>query len=111
MHLYQIYQLDIEKLVLKGKLFPFGWFYLLKSLFIKRAKILDLLLVAVKPEYQNKGVNALIFTDLIPIFDELKFDYAESNPELEVNDKVQAQWTYFDTKQHKRRRAFTKQII
>ena len=95
----------------KGKLLPFGWFHLLKSLFIKRANILDLLLVAVKPEYQNKGVNALIFTDLIPIFDELKFDYAESNPELEVNDKVQAQWTYFDTKQHKRRRAFTKQII
>lgn len=95
----------------KGKLFPFGWYFLLKSLFFKRANILDLLLVAVKPEYQNKGVNALIFTDLIPIFDELKFDYAESNPELEINDKVQAQWTYFDTKQHKRRRAFTKQII
>ena len=94
----------------KGKLFPFGWYHLLKSLFLKRAKILDLLLVAVKPEYQNKGVNALIFTDLIPIFDELGFDYAESNPELEINDKVQAQWTYFDTKQHKRRRAFTKQI-
>ncbi|HJD91777.1 N-acetyltransferase [Bacteroides coprosuis] len=95
----------------KGKLFPFGWFYLLKALFFKkRAKMLDLLLVAVKPEYQNKGVNALLFADLIPIYKKLGFQYAESNPELELNDKVQAQWTYFNTEQHKRRRAFTKKL-
>lgn len=95
----------------KGKLFPFGWFYLLKALFFKRrAKMLDLLLVAVKPEYQNKGVNALLFYDLIPIFRELGFEYAESNPELELNDKVQAQWSYFKTENHKRRRAFVKTL-
>ena len=72
--------------------------------------MLDLLLVAVKPEYQNKGVNALLFADLIPIYKKLGFQYAESNPELELNDKVQAQWTYFNTEQHKRRRAFTKKL-
>ena len=94
-----------------GRLLPFGWYYLLKALFFKRrAKMLDLLLVAVKPEYQNKGVNALLFTDLIPVYQQLGFEYAESNPEMELNGKVQAQWDYFRTEQHKRRRAFRKVI-
>ena len=66
--------------------------------------------MAVKPEYQNKGVNALLFSDLIPVYQKLGFEYAESNPELELNDKVQAQWGYFKTEQHKRRRAFIKAI-
>ncbi|MDR1004502.1 MAG: N-acetyltransferase, partial [Prevotellaceae bacterium] len=92
-----------------GRLLPFGWYYLLKALFMKRrSKVLDLLLVAVKPEYQNKGVNALIFTDLIHVYQQLGFEYAESNPELELNGRVQAQWEYFHTEQHKRRRAFIK---
>ena len=95
----------------KGRMLPFGWYYLLKALFMKRrAKMLDLLLVAVKPEYQNKGVNALLFSDLIPIYQKLGFIFAESNPELEMNGKVQAQWEYFKTEQHKRRRAFVKKI-
>ena len=94
-----------------GRLLPFGWYYLLKALFFKRrAKMHDLLLVAVKPEYQNKGVNALLFTDLIPVYQQLGFEYAESNPEMELNGKVQAQWEYFKTEQHKRRRAFRKVI-
>ena len=94
-----------------GRLLPFGWYHLLKALFFKRrAKMLDLLLVAVKPEYQNKGVNALLFTDLIPVYQQLGFEYAESNPEMELNGKVQAQWEYFRTEQHKRRRAFRKPI-
>lgn len=93
-----------------GRLLPFGWFHLLKALFLKHSKVLDLLLVAVKPEYQNKGVNALLFSDLIPVYKKMGFEYAESNPELELNGKVQAQWEYFKTEQHKRRRAFTKKI-
>ena len=51
----------------KGKMLPFGWYHLLKALFIKRPRVLDLLLVGVKPEYQSKGVNALLFYDLVPI--------------------------------------------
>lgn len=94
----------------KGRLLPFGWFYLLKALFIKRPKMLDLLLVAVRPDYQGKGVNALLFTDLIPVYKQLGFEYAESNPELELNDKVQNQWQYFKTEQHKRRRCFKASI-
>lgn len=94
----------------KGRLLPFGWYYLLKSMFIKRPKMLDLLLIAVKPEYQNKGVNSLLFYDLIPTYQKMGFEYGESNPELEENKKVQAQWDYIETVQHKRRRAFKKQI-
>ena len=95
----------------KGKLFPFGWWYFLQTIFMKKyPRVLDLLLVAVKPEYQSKGVNALLFTDLIPVYQQLNYEYAESNPELEENGKVQAQWEYFGTEQHKRRRCFIKPI-
>lgn len=66
---------------------PFGWFHLLKALFIKKPKVLDLLLVGVKPEYQSKGVNALLFYDLVPIYQQMGFKYGESNPELELNKK------------------------
>ena len=93
-----------------GKLFPFGWFHLLRALMWKRPKMLDLLLVGVRPDYQGKGVNALLFTDLIPVYQKLGFEYAESNPELELNDKVQNQWQYFKTEQHKRRRCFVSKI-
>lgn len=95
----------------KGRMLPFGWFYLLKALFIKRPKVLDLLLVGVKPEYQSKGVNALLFYDLVPTFKKMGFVYGESNPELEENKKVQAQWSSFESVQHKRRRAFKKAIL
>ena len=96
----------------KGRLLPMGWYHLMKVLFMhKYPPMLDLLLVAVKPEYQNKGVNALLFSDLIPVYQQLGFKYAESNPELELNGKVQAQWEYFETEQHKRRRAYKKSIV
>ena len=94
----------------KGKILPFGWWHILKALFWKRPKILDLLLVGVKPEYQSKGVNALLFYDLIPIYQKLGFEYGETNPELEDNRKVQSQWSAFEQVQHKKRRAFKKAL-
>ena len=94
----------------KRKRLPFGWWHLLKALRFNRPKTLDLMLVAVKQEYQNKGVNSLLFTDLIPTYQALGFKDAESNPEMETNNKVQAQWEYFDTIQHKRRRPYKKNI-
>ena len=94
----------------KGKLWPFGWWHLLKALFIKRPPILDLLLIAIKPEYQGKGVNAIMFADLIPIYIKKGFEWGETNPELEVNDKVQSQWQYLESRVHKRRRCFAKEI-
>ena len=92
-----------------GHLFPFGWIYLLKALKSK-PKVIDLYLTGVLPEYQSKGVNALLFNDLIPVYNRLGVVYAESNPELETNSAVQAQWSYFKREHHKTRRAFIKKI-
>ena len=94
----------------KGRMMPFGWWYLLKALFIKRPTRLDFLLVAVKPEYQSKGVISLLFNDLMPRYISMGFKDVETNPELETNNKVQAQWDSFEKEQHKRRRAFKKSI-
>ena len=72
--------------------------------------MVDLLLVAVKPEYQSKGVNALIFNDLIPRYIANGYKFAESNVELEGNESVQKQWEYFERRQHRRRRAWKKSL-
>ncbi|MDE6282750.1 MAG: N-acetyltransferase [Muribaculaceae bacterium] len=93
----------------RGRLFPFGWWDLLQVLRGK-SDIVDLLLIAVKPEYQNKGVNALLFTDLIPRYRKAGFKHAETNPELAVNAKVRSQWDAFDARLHKRRRAFRRPL-
>lgn len=94
----------------KGKLTPLGWWHLLKALKFKKPKILDLMLVGVLPEYQSKGVNSILFYDLLPIYISEGYDYVETNPELEENNKVQQQWIYFERRQHKRRRCFKKAI-
>lgn len=93
----------------KGKMFPFGWLHLLKGLKGKNDRV-DLLLVAVHPSYQNKGANALLFTDLIPTYNKYGFKVAESNPEMETNDKVQGQWDYFNRRQHRHRRSYHKEL-
>lgn len=93
----------------KGHLFPFGWIHLLKALKTK-PKVIDLYLTGVLPEYQNKGVNALLFNNLIPVYIGLGVEYAESNPELASNNAVQAQWDYFKREHHKTRRAFIKKL-
>ncbi len=92
----------------KGHLFPFGVFHILKAL--KKNNLIDLYLIAVRPDLQGKGINSLLFSELIKIYIDHKFEKAESNPELETNTKVQAQWKFFDRRQHKRRRCFTKHL-
>lgn len=92
-----------------GKLFPTGWFHLYRALTLKN-DVVDLMLVAVKPEYQSKGVNALLFSYLVPAYVKHGFKWAESNPELDDNANVQLQWQYFERRQHRRRRAFGKDL-
>ena len=92
-----------------GKLFPFGWWHILKAMRGKTDTV-DLMLIAVAKEYLNKGVNALLFADLIPGYIKNGYKWAESNPELEENSSVQLQWQYFDYRQHRRRRAFKKSL-
>ena len=93
-----------------GKLFPFGWYHLLRALKYKRDEVVELLLIAVHPDWQAMGINALLFVDLIPIFNEMGFRWAETGPMLEDNSKVLSQWKVFNHIEHKRRRCFSKKI-
>ncbi len=92
-----------------GKLFPTGWYRLLKAI-RGGSDVVDLMLVAIKPEYQGKGVNALLFSVLLPNYIAHGYKYAESNVELEGNENVQKQWEYFERRQHRRRRSWGKDI-
>lgn len=93
-----------------GKLFPFGWWHLAKAVYFKPSPILDLLLIGVLPEYQNKGVNALLFAEIIPVAQKMGFVSAETHPQLETNDKSQGQWAHLDCVIHKRRRCWEKML-
>ena len=93
----------------RGRLFPFGWWHMLRAL-MGHSDAVYLLLIAVKPEYQSKGVNALIFNDLIPQYIKSGFLHAETNLELEDNTKVQNQWDYFENRLHRRRATFRKPL-
>ena len=103
---------DISKALKEtnGRLFPFGWIKLLKALHAKKMKCFDLLLIAVLPEYQNKGVNALFFHDQIPYFKKYGIEYAETTAILEDNSKNRSNFEYFPYDKHKLRRAYIKQI-
>ena len=93
-----------------GKLFPFGWWYLVKSMFIKYEEALELLLIAVDPEYRNRGVHALLFNEIIPQLIKGGFKYGESNAEMESNNAVQNLWNAYKREFKRRRRVFTKEI-
>ncbi len=92
----------------KGHLFPFGFIDFLKA--TKKEKILDMLLVAVHPDYQSKGITAIIFVDALTNAIKNGIKYAETGPELEYNSHVQNLWKTFETIKHKSRSAFLKPI-
>ena len=92
----------------KGRLFPFGAFHLMRAL--KKNDRADLLLVAVMKEYQGKGVIAVLINRMFEVFRDFGIKKIESNPELESNIAVQAQWKHFKRRQHKRRRIFIKHL-
>lgn len=95
----------------KSRLWPFGWWHLAKVIYMKRfTDTVDLLLIAVAPEYQGKGVNAMVFADLIKRIGSMGFKYAEVAPILEDNNKSADQWQYVDSHIFKRRRCWRKKI-
>lgn len=94
----------------KGYLFPLGWWYLLKSMYIKHEDALELMLIAVDPEYRNRGVHAMLFNELIPNLIEGGFKYGESNAEMESNTKVQNIWNNYEKEFKRRRRVYSKSI-
>ncbi|MDP3179934.1 MAG: GNAT family N-acetyltransferase, partial [Spirochaetaceae bacterium] len=91
-----------------GRLFPFGWFHLLRAL--KRNDEVDMYLVAVKKEYQARGAIAFMMTALINCALREGIKYAETNPELETNVEVHSIWKDLEKRQHKRRRVYVKQL-
>ena len=93
-----------------GEIFPFGWWHLLKAMYWKKPDTLDLLLIGIRPDYQNKGLNSMLFVDLFDNYKKLGFKYAETNANLETNIKVQAMWDPFEKELHKRRWVFGKEL-
>lgn len=94
----------------RGKLFPFGWWHLGKALFVKHDVGAELLLVGVNPDYQNSGVNSLVFADMFRKYSEMGIQWAETNAILETNLKNQGQFRDFDHECKKRRRSFIKKL-
>ncbi len=93
-----------------GNLFPLGWWYLLRSMYFKYEDALELLMIAVAPEYQNRGVHAMLFNEIIPNLIKGGFKYGESNAEMETNAKVQNIWNIYEKEFKRRRRVFSKEI-
>ena len=93
-----------------GRLWPFGWWHILRALKFHKTEVVDCLLIGVLPEYRAKGANALLFYDLIPIYQKYGFLWGETHVEMETNGKVQSQWQYLDHEQHKRRRCYKKAL-
>lgn len=103
---------DISKAMRKcgGKLFPFGWYHLLKALKAKQIDTFDLLLIGVRPDLQGSGINAMIIADQFPYFKKYGIKTVETTSIMETNTKNQANWLMFPHKIHKRRRAYIKTI-
>ncbi len=92
-----------------GRLFPFGWYHLLRAPYVE-SKVLDLYLVGVLPQMQNKGLTAVLMNSMAATARDNGFEVAETGPELENNHQVQALWKHYETRQHKRRRCWIKTI-
>ena len=91
-----------------GRLFPFGWWHVLKILKWHKTPLVDLLLIGVLPEYRAKGANALIFDDLIRQFQAYGFEYAITGPQMETNEGVLSQWQYLESIPYRRHRCYRK---
>ena len=94
----------------RGRLFPLGWWHVLRAIKMHKTKIVDLLLVGVLPEYRAKGANALLFADLIPWYQKYGIEWGETQVELETNAGVQGQWGALTPVMHKRRKCYKKII-
>jgi len=93
-----------------GRLLPFGWYHLVKALKWHHEDNAEMLLIAIRPDYQGLGVNAMFFDDLIPIFNKCGFKWAETGPQLENNVRELTQWKPLHPKFVKRRRCYKKKI-
>ena len=93
-----------------GSLFPFGWYHILKALKAKKMDAFDLLLIAVRPDWQDRGAHALVFADMLPYFPKYGVRRIETTSILETNMKCLSNFLNFEHRFHKRRRAYIRQI-
>ena len=93
----------------KGKLFPFGWYHMLKA--NKKNDSAAFYLIGIDPKYQGKGVTALIFKAMYETFKRNGIKFLETNPELVENDSIQVLWKAYNPVNHKRRKTFRKNIV
>jgi len=91
-----------------GKLFPFGIYHLLKAK--KRSKDVYFYLIGIHPEYQNKGVTAIVFNEYYKTFTAKGIDMCYRTPELEENVAIKQMWKHFDPVVYKRRRTYRKDL-
>lgn len=89
----------------KGKLFPFGWWHFMQAQ--KKNDRANFYLIGIHPEYQRRGVTAIIFKEIFVRFNNMGIDFAETNPELEENKSVQVLWQDYNPVNHKRRRTYS----
>ncbi|WP_445665631.1 GTP cyclohydrolase [Fodinibius sp. AD559] len=87
-----------------GKLFPFGWYHLLKARYFPRKAAFYL--IGIKPEFQNKGVPSIIFKEMNEVFNKNGITTVESNPELADNEAIRSLWKKYENRLHKRRRTY-----
>ena len=92
----------------RGRLFPTGWVGVLKALHKNNAA--DLFLIAVRPDLQGKGVNAVILNHVYDLYRKNGIRWVETGPQLETNSKILGQWEMFEKEQHKRRRCYIKTL-
>jgi len=91
-----------------GRLFPFGFLYLLNAK--KNSRDVLFYLIGVHPEYQNKGVTAIIMDEYHKVFQAKKIRNCYRTPELEENLAIRQLWKHFDPKIYKRRRTYRKTL-
>jgi hypothetical protein len=92
----------------RGKLTPLALLRIIRA--VRNTKTIDLGLVAIRPEYQNAGVNAVILDRMLDMLETKKIERCETNLNLESNIAVISQWKYFSARQHKRRRSYKKKL-
>ena len=93
---------------INGKLFPFGFFHILKARYFNNRA--SFYLIGIRPDYQNKGITAIIFNEMQKTFNKHGVTIVETNPELVENSAIQKLWRNYEHRQHKRRATFTKSI-
>ncbi|OPL18309.1 MAG: hypothetical protein AVO35_05535 [Candidatus Aegiribacteria sp. MLS_C] len=92
----------------RGRLFPFGFIHIIRDM--KKSRVLDFYLAGIRPEYQGKGIDAVMAYEMARSALARGMEYAESNHELEDNRKIQAMWKMYDKRLHRRIRVYTRSL-